>query len=49
MKMTGPLRVHPEGLTVTRTMGKSLSPSKNRKLSTVTGTMVIPKGILSIP
>lgn len=49
MKLAGPLRVHPDGLMLTRTMGKSLSPSKQKKVSTVSGTITIPKGILSLP
>lgn len=45
MGIRGPLRVYPEGLTVTRTLGKSLSSSK-RKQKTVSDVINSKKGIL---
>jgi len=45
MHVTGPLRVYPEGLTVTRTLGKSLT--KHKRVQTVSGTIKEPKGVLS--
>lgn len=44
MLVTGPLRVYPEGLTVTRTLGKSLN--KHRRVQTVSNA-VLTKGVLS--
>jgi len=45
MGIRGPLRVFPEGLTVTRTLGKSLSSSK-KKQQTVSVVSKSKKGIL---
>jgi hypothetical protein len=45
MHVTGPLRVYPEGLTVTRTLGKSLT--KHKRVQTVSDTVRIHKGVLS--
>ena len=41
--------MYPDGLSVTRTLGKSLSASKQKKYSTVSDTIAQQKGILSVP
>lgn len=47
--ITGPLRIHPDGLTVTRTLGKTLSTSRQKKFNTSSGSVDNTKGVLSIP
>ena len=50
MKIAGPLRVFPDGLTVTRTLGKSLNSSRQNRVKTVSDTVGnFTKGVTSEP
>lgn len=49
MHITGPLRIHPNGLTVTRTLGKTLSTSRQNNYNPSSGTTDVKKGVLSVP
>ena len=50
MKIAGPLRVFPDGLTVTRTLGKSLNSSRQKRVKTVSDTVGnFTKGVTSEP
>ena len=50
MKIAGPLRVFPDGLTVTRTLGKTMTSSRQHRVRTVSDTVgSISKGVISEP
>ena len=51
MKIKGPLRIYPEGLTLTRTLGKTLASSRQKKrVKTVSDVCPGPgRGVLSEP